>query len=197
MTDRDALLQAVIENPHDDLPRLILADYLDENGESERAEFIRVQCELSRFPKICGGGGLCRVTKDRIDHRCEICRAKDDLHQRENMLWNSSVQRAMIPNAFNVVMSRGFVSKITLSWHDFLKNAGNLLSEQPVERVRFVDLGRLEFLPNDTWVTLRDENRHRIEFGRNGRYGNGILPNEWSCDRWPMITFEMPEPNNH
>jgi uncharacterized protein (TIGR02996 family) len=37
---------AAIRNaPYDDVPRLIYADWLDENGESERAELIRVQCE--------------------------------------------------------------------------------------------------------------------------------------------------------
>jgi len=36
--------------PADDLPRLVLADWLEEHGEPERAEFIRVQCELERHP---------------------------------------------------------------------------------------------------------------------------------------------------
>lgn len=41
------LLAAVIAHPDDDVPRLVLADWLDEHGESERAEFIRVQIELN------------------------------------------------------------------------------------------------------------------------------------------------------
>src|SRR5262249_34905741 len=32
--------------PDDDTPRLVLADWLEENGEPERAEFIRIQCQL-------------------------------------------------------------------------------------------------------------------------------------------------------
>ena len=47
MTEWEALMRAVCANPDDDLPRLVLADWLDENGEPERAEFIRVQCRLS------------------------------------------------------------------------------------------------------------------------------------------------------
>src|SRR5262245_49341694 len=44
----DALLRACFENPDDDTPRLAYADWLDENGDPDRAEFIRVQLELER-----------------------------------------------------------------------------------------------------------------------------------------------------
>jgi len=43
MTEREALLRAVCENPDDDTPRLVFADWLEEHGEEARAEFIRVQ----------------------------------------------------------------------------------------------------------------------------------------------------------
>jgi uncharacterized protein (TIGR02996 family) len=51
MTSRRALLQAVLDAPDDDLPRLVFADWLDENGESDRADFIRAQIEFSRTPE--------------------------------------------------------------------------------------------------------------------------------------------------
>lgn len=50
MTDLQALLAAVIHRPHDDTPRLVYAEVCDDAGEHERAEFIRVQCELARMP---------------------------------------------------------------------------------------------------------------------------------------------------
>jgi len=46
MTEREALLRAVCENPDEDTPRLVFADWLQENGDEERAEFIRLQIEL-------------------------------------------------------------------------------------------------------------------------------------------------------
>jgi uncharacterized protein (TIGR02996 family) len=50
MTTDGLLLKAVFANPDDDLPRLVYADWLDENGQGERAEFVRVQCELAKIP---------------------------------------------------------------------------------------------------------------------------------------------------
>ena len=34
MTERDALLRGIIDDPDDDAPRLVYADWLDENGEA-------------------------------------------------------------------------------------------------------------------------------------------------------------------
>src|SRR5437868_14865571 len=49
MPTEEAFIQAIIADPDDDAPRLIYADWLDEQGESERAEFIRVQIALARM----------------------------------------------------------------------------------------------------------------------------------------------------
>ena len=48
ISDRTALLAAVASDPDDDLPRLVYADWLDEHGEADRAEFIRLQCHTAR-----------------------------------------------------------------------------------------------------------------------------------------------------
>lgn len=43
-----AFLADICEYPDDDASQLIFADWLDEHGQPERGEFIRVQCELAR-----------------------------------------------------------------------------------------------------------------------------------------------------
>jgi uncharacterized protein (TIGR02996 family) len=48
MSDAAALLAAIRAAPDDDAPRLIYADWLNDHGQPERAEFIRIQCELAR-----------------------------------------------------------------------------------------------------------------------------------------------------
>jgi len=46
MTDRDALYRSILAHPHDDTPRLVYADWLQEHGRAEEAEFIRAECRL-------------------------------------------------------------------------------------------------------------------------------------------------------
>jgi uncharacterized protein (TIGR02996 family) len=45
----DAFLRDIVENPDDDVPRLVLADWLEDHGQPGRAEFIRTQVQLSRL----------------------------------------------------------------------------------------------------------------------------------------------------
>jgi uncharacterized protein (TIGR02996 family) len=51
MSDNDVLLRAILDDPDDDAPRLVYADWLEEHGEAERAEFIRVQVERAEAPR--------------------------------------------------------------------------------------------------------------------------------------------------
>lgn len=61
MTDLDALLKAITENPAEDTPRLAYADALDDAGggaNEARAEFIRLSFELERIgpkPRVVSG----------------------------------------------------------------------------------------------------------------------------------------------
>jgi uncharacterized protein (TIGR02996 family) len=47
MSNLLALIRYCKENPDDDIPRLVLADWMEEHGDPERAEFIRLQCAMS------------------------------------------------------------------------------------------------------------------------------------------------------
>lgn len=48
MSDRDALLHAIAARPEEDTPRLMYADWLEENGEPEPADFVRTQVYLAQ-----------------------------------------------------------------------------------------------------------------------------------------------------
>ena len=46
-SDHDALLRAICENPREDTPRLVFADWLEEHGHAKRAAFIRNDIAMS------------------------------------------------------------------------------------------------------------------------------------------------------
>lgn len=50
MIDREQLLQAA-KTSDDDAPRLVYADWLEQQGDLARADLIRAQCELARLPR--------------------------------------------------------------------------------------------------------------------------------------------------
>src|SRR5262245_54862910 len=50
--ERNALLRAVIDQPDEDAPRLVLADWYEEHGEPDRAEFIRLQLRRAHLDRL-------------------------------------------------------------------------------------------------------------------------------------------------
>jgi uncharacterized protein (TIGR02996 family) len=55
LSQHEAFLRAIFDAPDDDTPRLVYADFLEENGEPERAALIRAQCELARQRSVESG----------------------------------------------------------------------------------------------------------------------------------------------
>jgi uncharacterized protein (TIGR02996 family) len=54
MSPERAFLQHIADDPDDDAPRLVFADWLQEHGGpagAARAELVRVQCEAARLPE--------------------------------------------------------------------------------------------------------------------------------------------------
>jgi uncharacterized protein (TIGR02996 family) len=64
-------IATIAANHDEDVPRLMCADWLTDHGEDDRAEFIRVQCELARTPKVVHYAE--RHGKTLSDYRCEWC----------------------------------------------------------------------------------------------------------------------------
>ena len=57
--DEAAFLRTIREHPAADLPRLVYADWLEEQGKAEWAEFIRLQIELHERPVFVENGCGC------------------------------------------------------------------------------------------------------------------------------------------
>ena len=47
MNLRDAFLAEILAAPDDDAPRMVFADWLEDNGDPQRAEFVRAQVRLA------------------------------------------------------------------------------------------------------------------------------------------------------
>ncbi|HKB03335.1 MAG TPA: TIGR02996 domain-containing protein, partial [Gemmataceae bacterium] len=105
MTDEPTLLAAVLADPGDDAPRLVYADWLDEHGQPDRAEFIRVQIELTRTP----------VWDPR---RPGLERREADLLAEHQIEWAAPLLDA---GAQGWAFRRGFLDRVVLNVADFLK----------------------------------------------------------------------------
>jgi uncharacterized protein (TIGR02996 family) len=81
-----AFLAAARANLTDDLPRLVDADWLEENGQAERVEFVRVRIEIADRPN----GGVCKhAVLWSNPRRCRTCA----LRRRELTLWRDILYR--------------------------------------------------------------------------------------------------------
>ena len=124
LAERAGLLRACCERPADDVPRLILADWLEENGEAERGEFVRVQISLA---SCVWAGTACS--------QCESLRRRE----RELLAANQVKWRLDLPSGWaNWVTDfrRGLVAEIALPLAPFLAHAKEIFAIAPVEVVR-------------------------------------------------------------
>jgi uncharacterized protein (TIGR02996 family) len=152
MKREDPLLAAILDAPQDDACRLVYADRLEEQGEAERGEFIRVQVELARP----GENDSARAALQQRE--AELLAAHWLLWRKEVPAWASS----------GVVFRRGFVAEVRCTALAFLQGAGGLFRRAPVERVRLRALeGHLVALAGLPWLSrLR---ALRLEDTRAGR----------------------------
>src|SRR5829696_3648603 len=99
MSERDLLLKAVCENPDDDTPRLVFADWLQEHDEEERAEFIRLQvrhAELLRHA-VQDADGLARRARELWLQHGERWRA--ELPVVSGLTWHDAFFRGFVERA--------------------------------------------------------------------------------------------------
>jgi uncharacterized protein (TIGR02996 family) len=119
-----AFLAGIRDQPDDDGPRLIFADWLDERGDP-RGEFIRLQCALACLPDD--------------DPRFEALhmRATDllDLHKAA---WTEKLQGL----ASGFEFRRGLLDSVAVDAQTFLERGQDLFRLGPIRRVRFEDAGK-------------------------------------------------------
>ena len=115
MSDREALLAAIRANPDDDLPRLVYADWLEENASEvnaggERAAFIRAQVEAARAEPFS------------VAARTASEQAGQLLHSVNREFWTEHLRGQVLDAAFE----RGFIEHVMVDAASFSQDADTL-----------------------------------------------------------------------
>ncbi|QJW98929.1 TIGR02996 domain-containing protein [Frigoriglobus tundricola] len=166
MSTEAALLRAIRNAPAEDTPRLMYADYLDEEGCSARAEFIRVQVARAQLPEHDPRRGPLedRAHELLAEHECDWlgvpADARDELTEWE--------------------FDRGFVNEVAAS-PVFMRDSGaELCAAHPVRRWRVMSGDRSTNFPED----LR-------ETGQRGWFGRleAVDLSGWYADLGEISSF--------
>lgn len=149
MSDRHALLAAILANPDDDTPRLVYADWLDEFGDENdraRARFIREWCEAAR-----------RDPYDSPSRRKSVWMNDDRARA-----WAGWPDGLIVASRF----ARGFVEEVTMYSKRFVADGGRLFDTQPVRAVKFVDMTGTRGVapPEELFASPHLARLHTVEF---------------------------------
>ena len=135
------LFEAIRQNPDDLTPRLIYADWCDQQGDP-RGEFIRIQCELAAFegPPI------------KVRH---LKQREAELWERHRRRWNGEIHRRLAATPLRNHLDsrrgwirqweyhRGFVENVVAEAWVFLEYPDALFQIGPLRRVRLVRVQNL------------------------------------------------------
>ncbi|CAN5449383.1 hypothetical protein BH11PLA2_BH11PLA2_28330 [soil metagenome] len=126
----DPFLNAILAAPDDDTPRLVYADWLEEQGDAERAEFIRTQIEFARSPR-------------------------PELEQRADELLHKHRERWIIPGISGVqTFHRGFVDSLRMAAADFVAHADRIGETAPVVDLRLpMALEHIDAIAQVPWLS--------------------------------------------
>jgi uncharacterized protein (TIGR02996 family) len=131
LTD-ETFLQAILDNPDDDVARMAYADWLLEQGDpasAARGEFIHVQCQLARRRQ--GGRSLDDwADADRTPRLEERAQELLLAHGKE---WAKPLASRVRTYQFR----RGFIDEVSIEANQFLQHAEAILFLAPIQRVRF------------------------------------------------------------
>jgi len=210
------LLSAVLENPADDGPRLVYADWCEERGELDRATFIRVQIELASLPpeaedEFYTPKGYLVWSQRRVLGRRQwrelVQVASGEWFLPLRYTWGDGLRedRGLLladgyaddEKGIEYVVRRGFVQSLQCRAEFWLTHADAITSQHPVEKVRLTTIVPPEFRrqvdsedTGEPGCIIRLPGRTWRPFP-DGDSPEGRLRNLLAAE-WPKITFHFP-----
>ena len=113
-TEKTEFLNRILEMPDDDTERLMYADGLDENGEPERAEFIRAEIRAA-------------TDEDSYEHR----QRGRELREQHCEEWVAEAG-CNVPGVARARFRHGFIEEVHVSATAFLRHGATWASRTPV-----------------------------------------------------------------
>jgi uncharacterized protein (TIGR02996 family) len=143
----DVFLRQIIANPRDDGPRLVYADYLEEQGDADRAELIRIQISIPNL-----------VNESRNFHEASMrlmeANRRSNILLEANPQWASPVASIFRQEEMSLTARhqygyggtswvrwewvRGFISKIRMPYMYWQRNGVAVLAVAPITDVAIV-----------------------------------------------------------
>jgi uncharacterized protein (TIGR02996 family) len=150
--DPDPLMEPIVASPLDDAPRLHYAELLDRRGDQDsrdRAEFIRVQCELAPLDEDTDpradvlrhrmwelldpdGGGEPPVPSARMVRSGRSFPLEDSFRPEWAQPVSSLLTRGDLERWY---FRRGFVEQVMVNPDTFVRSIERILDELPIRRV--------------------------------------------------------------
>ncbi|MGL6095311.1 MAG: TIGR02996 domain-containing protein [Fimbriiglobus sp.] len=165
MTDRDALYRGILAAPADDLPRLILADFLEESGDAERPAYVRAAVELAHhvaandFDTDRYAAAVTVVASTPVDRLWEWVIADGILTPADPGPFGRStvgdLDRVRAAGAnLTLGFRRGFVAEVVGTWSMWHRCGPGIVRTAPLETVSIIGLRPFRTRPAE-WLWRR------------------------------------------
>ncbi len=146
LSEWSAFIAAIVANPDDDTCRLVAADFLEENGDPDRAAFIRIQIAIARL-EADGQGKSAEADRLRAKERefigplsmyrtfwaAEACPELVRIASRVD--GRDSLEGMTVAGADRLTWQRGFVEAVTCPVEEWLRHGAAVRQRQPIQHL--------------------------------------------------------------
>lgn len=166
-TEGELLLGNVLRRPADLAARGVYADWLAENGDPARGEFVSLSLEwgalpgdvralVSKWPNFAFWGRTWQdaapgVSFDACVRAAEVRRRMTELFAPNAGAWCCGAALQWVSHSF----SGGFLDSIALTYAEYRLRARDLFAAHPITAVTFIDAHPARLTAGSDWVLFR------------------------------------------